>query len=34
MEPRWRHVVGAGLLSLVLVGLIVLIVAMTIPTLA
>jgi hypothetical protein len=33
MEPRLRDVVGAGLLTLVLVGLVVIIVAMTAPTL-
>jgi hypothetical protein len=34
MEPRLRDVVGAGLLALVLVGLVAIIVAMTAPTLA
>jgi hypothetical protein len=34
MEPRLRDVIGAGLLTLVLVGLVVLIVALAAPELA
>jgi hypothetical protein len=33
MEPRLRDVVGAGLLTVVLVGLVMLIVALAAPTL-
>jgi hypothetical protein len=34
MEPRLRDVIGAGLLTLILVGLVVLMVVMAAPTLA
>jgi hypothetical protein len=34
MEPRLRDAIGAAVLTLVLVGLVVLIVAVTAPTLA